>query len=94
MEAEMLVERHVFQLRGFEIGGQPLLIASPEPRAQQGCADPVSLLDGIDADECQIPMRLFARMGGDRHRLIPRDGDETTAEGPQIAGEGGRFGPT
>ena len=38
-------------------------------------------------------MRLFARMDADRHGLILRDDDETTAEGPQIAGEGGRFGP-
>jgi hypothetical protein len=37
-------------------------------------------------------MRLFARMDADRYGLILRD-DETTAEGPQIAGEGGRFGP-
>src|SRR5258707_15129568 len=81
MEAEGLVE-HVFQVRGFEIGGQPLLIAPPEPRAQQGGADPVSLPDRIDPDECQIPMRLFARMGGERHGLILRDDDETTAEGP------------
>ena len=32
-------------------------------------------------------------MGGDRHGLIPPDDGETTAEGPQIAGEGGRLGP-
>jgi hypothetical protein len=32
-------------------------------------------------------------MDTDRHRLILRDDDETAAEGPQIAGEGGRFGP-
>jgi hypothetical protein len=45
-EAEVLIERHVFQLRGFEVGGQPLLIAPPEPRAQQGCADPVPCRTG------------------------------------------------
>ncbi len=38
-------------------------------------------------------MRLFARMDADRHGLILRDDDETAAAGPQIAGEGGRFGP-
>jgi hypothetical protein len=38
VEAEVLVERHVFRFRGLEVGGQPLLIASSEPRAQQGCA--------------------------------------------------------
>ena len=62
-KTEVLVERHVFRFRRFEVGGQPLLIASPEPRAQQGCADPVSLPDRIDPDEGQIPMRLFARDG-------------------------------
>ena len=51
------------------------------------------LPDRIDPDECQISMRLFARTGADRHGLMLRDDDETTAEGPQIAGEGGHFGP-
>jgi len=37
-------------------------------------------------------MRLLARMGVDRHGLKVRDGDEATAEGPQIAVEGGRSG--
>ena len=32
-------------------------------------------------------------MDADRHGLILRDDDETTAEGSQIAGEGERFGP-
>src|ERR1700735_3964556 len=93
VEAEVLVERHVIQIRGFEVGGQPLLIASLEPRAQQGGADPISLPDWIDPDDGQIPMRLFARTGGDRHGLKLRDHDEKTAEGQQVAGEGGRFGP-
>jgi hypothetical protein len=93
VEAEVLVERHVFQVRGFEVGGPRLLIAPPAPRAQQGCADPMPLPDRIDPDECQISMRLFARTGADRHGLMLRDDDETTAEGPQIAGEGGHFGP-
>src|SRR4029077_14324337 len=93
VETEVLVERHVFQLRGFEVGGQPHLITSLQPRAQQGRANPASLPDRIDPDECQVPMWLFARMGGDRHGLIPPDDGKTTAEGPQIAGEGGPFGP-
>jgi hypothetical protein len=93
VEAEVLVERHVFQLRGFKVGRQPLVIASPEPRAQQGRADPVSLPARIDPDDRQVPMRLFARMGADRHGYILRGDHETTAKGPQIAGEGGRFGP-
>jgi hypothetical protein len=38
-------------------------------------------------------MRLFARMGADRYGLKLRGSDETAAEGPQIAGEGGHFGP-
>jgi hypothetical protein len=46
VEAEVLVERHVFEVRGFEVGGEPLLVASPESRAQQGYADPDPFLTG------------------------------------------------
>jgi hypothetical protein len=63
VEAEVLVERHVSHIRGFEVGEQSLLIASPEPRAQQGCADPVSVPGRIDPDDGQIPMRLFCADG-------------------------------
>jgi hypothetical protein len=38
-------------------------------------------------------MRLVARMDADRYRLKLRDDADTTAEGSQIAGEGGRLGP-
>lgn len=47
------------------IGGQPVFTAPPEPRARQAGADPVCLPDRIDPDDCQIPMRLRARVGTD-----------------------------
>src|SRR5450432_590078 len=89
----MFVKRHVSQLRGLKVGGQPLLIAAPKPGAQQRRADPVSLPDRVDPDGQQIPMRLFARVDADRHGLKLRDVDEPTAEGPQVPGKRGYFGP-
>src|SRR3984957_6723834 len=43
VEAEALVERHVIQIRGFEVGGQPLLIASLEPASAAGLRRPRTL---------------------------------------------------
>jgi len=51
-----LIERDVSRIAGFQIGRQPVTIAAGERRPHKLIAEPLTLVQGVNADEGKIPM--------------------------------------